>query len=223
MSPPPPPPPATHTHKRNIPIFSSRKNCTRVGLSLPPGKLGKWGSHGLRRRGLESLGEAGLGDTASMQFGGHRSVEGLKSYRDGSRKTRKVLTAAAFNGSATTPRQRTHLTTTAAAYSPPILAAVLPSASPQFLPPSALRVVSGAAAVPNLHAAHTLAPPRTPMAPFEGSSFSFPVPCALSAVQQPAQSTVKADLRVAKESFQEGLISQEEYQATKGAILSRLH
>jgi hypothetical protein len=83
----------------------TKTQCTRVGMAEPLGGLGKWGAHGLRRKGLEGISVAGLGDTASMQFGGHTSVEGLKAYQDGSRATRKILTSAAFNGSTTVVRR----------------------------------------------------------------------------------------------------------------------
>jgi hypothetical protein len=212
-----------------------KTNCTRVGMAVPPGKLGKWGGgHGLRRFALEGIGQASLGDTACMQFSGHRTVEGLKSYKDGNRATRKILTAAAFNGNSTAPRPRLSEFDLLSAAALPVSEFLVAD-----LPPTLLQKDIPVADIPatRLHkdipvgdlpaaplkaapiqAVPFPAPPATPMDPWS-PVFTFPITTPTSQVNA---GSLKGALKELKEAFDEGLLNELEYQSAKSDVLRRL-
>ena len=201
-------------------------------MAVPPGKLGKWGGgHGLRRFALEGIGQASLGDTACMQFSGHRTVEGVKSYKDGNRATRKILTAAAFNGNSTAPRPRlSELDLLSAAALPvsefPVgdlpatllqkdipVAEILPTRLHKDMPLADLPAAPLRAAP----IAAVAAPPATPLGPWT-PVFTFPITTPTSQVNA---GSLKEALKELKEAFDEGLLNEHEYQSAKSDVLRR--
>jgi hypothetical protein len=205
--------PKLHYGKNQLGAITATQ-CTRVGMPVPPGGLGRWGPHGLRRKALEGCSEAGLGDTACMQFGGHTSTEGLKSYQDGSRSMRKIMTAAAFNGSTTLGRK-------------PMDEALQPAmiSCKQQLQNCQLPLPVPSPAPSTTPNTCRLQPHVSPVGWMPSPSFGLPftpLPPQTPLLVAPTASVIgiKAILKELKECFDEGYMTADEYSAAKAKALA---
>mmetsp|Transcript_51314 Transcript_51314/g.103094 ORF Transcript_51314/g.103094 Transcript_51314/m.103094 type:complete len:696 (+) Transcript_51314:655-2742(+) len=202
--------------------------CTRLGFPVPPLQLGKWGAHGLRRLALKNMDSAKAGETRSKQFGRHKSNGGLAAYQEGDGQTRKENSAMAFGlpvEPAVEPRLRlskarqaepsSSMDSSAHQLRTPLALLPSPSAQSAFVPgvpSSAIRTPFGhpSAISPPIFLFNTT-PTGSPPPPAAPPLSSPPTP--------PPVLGLKEQLRVLKESFEEGYMTEDEYAKAKAKAL----